>query len=416
MDQEWVLDSLVGFLRGPLWSEPVFTFLDERSVVFDIDDTPENQDEYRKVYEDYKKLVNQLLDCHMRELSISPKQFEQAVQDANEFLSQRLQQTLFEQIWAADHFESFKRMMIQVNIDLQLWALEILAAKYGIIPGLFLPEGLSVEDFMSHDLSGDYQGISSKLRSLVNFAAVEDERAPEEGQPEETPSAAAQQQLQQHEQQRHQKPQRQQQQQPQEQQGTVSLHATSVPTIPHDSSEPVKRVDEEMKKEKSLPPLRKREEGERRPSAVSNSTENTQFQEIMSGLLDVQIERPKTAVLHESKVKTIRNRLKEDKEELDAEEIRKRQSYLRSQRDRLLKLKKEEREQQVKRMQELQQSGQRPPTAKFIALEKEKQKEDEKESSGSERALAYMRTLAARIKSEVTEPVERAGDEEEEER
>ena len=29
---EWVLDSLVGFLKGPLWSQPLFSFLDDKSV------------------------------------------------------------------------------------------------------------------------------------------------------------------------------------------------------------------------------------------------------------------------------------------------------------------------------------------------------------------------------------------------
>ena len=31
-ETEWVLDSLVGFLKGPLWHEPLFAFLDEMSV------------------------------------------------------------------------------------------------------------------------------------------------------------------------------------------------------------------------------------------------------------------------------------------------------------------------------------------------------------------------------------------------
>lgn len=383
MDQEWVLDSLVGFLRGPLWSDPVFTFLDERSVVFDIDDTPENQDEYRKVYEDYKQLVNHLLDCHMRELSITPKQFEQAVQDANDFLSERLQQTLFEQIWAADHFEPFKRMMIQVNIDLQLWALEILAAKYGIIPGLFLPEGCSVEDFISDDDTVDYHFISSKLRSMVNMTNAENEKIDADGsvdsfnQPGEPANGSP----------------------------PPPSRVVSAAPVERETNDSHKSGDAEATIPKTLPPLKLREtEDKTITSTVSRPADEPTFQGSLTNLLDVEIERPKTAVIRKSEVKTLRSRLNDDKEELDPEEIRKRQNYLRSQRDRLLKLKKEEREQQVRRMQELQQSGQRPPTAKFIALEKEKQKDDENDATGSGRALAYMRTLAARIKSEVTEP------------
>lgn len=50
-------------------------------------------------------------------------------------------QTLFEQVWAADDFEIFKRMMIQKNIELQLQALEILQHRYGLVPQSFVADG-----------------------------------------------------------------------------------------------------------------------------------------------------------------------------------------------------------------------------------------------------------------------------------
>lgn len=39
---------------------------------------------------------------------------------------------MFEQLWAADDFEIFKRMMIQKNLELQLQALEIIRKRQGI--------------------------------------------------------------------------------------------------------------------------------------------------------------------------------------------------------------------------------------------------------------------------------------------
>ena len=36
----------------------------------------------------------------------------------------------FEQVWAADDYEIFKRMMIQKNIELQLQALELIQQKW----------------------------------------------------------------------------------------------------------------------------------------------------------------------------------------------------------------------------------------------------------------------------------------------
>ena len=38
---------------------------------------------------------------------------------------------MYEQLWAADDYEAFKRMMIEKNIDLQLQALEVIRQKYG---------------------------------------------------------------------------------------------------------------------------------------------------------------------------------------------------------------------------------------------------------------------------------------------
>lgn len=47
---------------------------------------------------------------------------------------QAILQNLFEQIWAANEFEIFKRMMIQKNLELQLQALNMIEQKYGLTP------------------------------------------------------------------------------------------------------------------------------------------------------------------------------------------------------------------------------------------------------------------------------------------
>lgn len=46
---------------------------------------------------------------------------------------------MFEQIWAANDYEIFKRLMTQRNVELQLQALELLEQKYGITPESFKP-------------------------------------------------------------------------------------------------------------------------------------------------------------------------------------------------------------------------------------------------------------------------------------
>lgn len=46
---------------------------------------------------------------------------------------------MFEQIWAANDYDIFKRLMTQRNVELQLQALELLEQKYGIKPESFKP-------------------------------------------------------------------------------------------------------------------------------------------------------------------------------------------------------------------------------------------------------------------------------------
>ncbi|KAJ8670138.1 hypothetical protein QAD02_001397 [Eretmocerus hayati] len=141
-DSAWVFDSLIGFLQGPIWSAPLLTFIEEKSLIFE----PETSDckEYREVHQEYKNLVDLLLGCYMEDMSISPEQFERAC-DLNKStrLSVQFQQSLFEQIWAANEYEVFKRMMVQKNLELQLQALKMIEQKYGLAPTAELAEPIN---------------------------------------------------------------------------------------------------------------------------------------------------------------------------------------------------------------------------------------------------------------------------------
>ncbi|KAL6440327.1 hypothetical protein ACFW04_003111 [Cataglyphis niger] len=75
-DSAWVFDSLIGFLQGPIWSSPLLTFIEEKSLVFEAN--TEDCEEYRKIYQEYKNLVDLLLGCFMEDMNISPEQFEYA--------------------------------------------------------------------------------------------------------------------------------------------------------------------------------------------------------------------------------------------------------------------------------------------------------------------------------------------------
>eukprot|EP00095_Tigriopus_kingsejongensis_P011265 maker-scaffold526_size146413-snap-gene-0.21 protein:Tk11265 transcript:maker-scaffold526_size146413-snap-gene-0.21-mRNA-1 annotation:"coiled-coil domain-containing protein 104" len=132
-EDAWVFDSLVGFLRGPVWNVPILTFIEHKSLIFEPD-MEENEMEDVKIHEEYKNLVDFMLGSYMEDIGISPDQFEKACGVASTKIKSQFHHTLFEQVWAADDFEIFKRMMIQKNIELQLQALELLQQRYGVLP------------------------------------------------------------------------------------------------------------------------------------------------------------------------------------------------------------------------------------------------------------------------------------------
>ncbi|XP_043255687.1 cilia- and flagella-associated protein 36 [Colletes gigas] len=175
-DSAWVFDSLIGFLQGPIWSAPLITFIEEKSLIFEAG--VEENDEYQKIYQEYKNLVDLLLGCFMEDMGITPEQFEYAC-TVNKYTKMpiQFQQNLFEQIWAANEYEIFKRMMIQKNLELQLQALNMIEQKYGLTPASLMYETDGLHDdtlvmeeiIQKHALSDDpeeEQDISSET-SLI---------------------------------------------------------------------------------------------------------------------------------------------------------------------------------------------------------------------------------------------------------
>ncbi|XP_063921346.1 cilia- and flagella-associated protein 36 [Zophobas morio] len=136
-DNSWVFDSLVAFLNGPIWSAPLDSFIEEKSLIFEPNVT-ENA-EYRNIFDEFKNLVDFMLGNFMEDIGITPEQFEEACNKGHTYPI-NFNHNIFEQIWAANDYEMFKRMMTQRNVELQLQALELIEQKYGITPQSFVPK------------------------------------------------------------------------------------------------------------------------------------------------------------------------------------------------------------------------------------------------------------------------------------
>ncbi|XP_066946316.1 cilia- and flagella-associated protein 36 isoform X2 [Macrobrachium rosenbergii] len=254
----WVFDSLVGFLRGPVWNVPILTFIEHKSLIFEPgceDDT-----EHRAIHEEYKNLVDFMLGSYMEDIGITPEQFEAACGEAS--TKTTFHQTLFEQVWAADDFEIFKRMMIQKNLELQLQALELLQQKHGIIPESCIP---------GDSMTPEEQAVMDEIikKSLEEHEAL---------------------------------------------QATLDAETRDLERALAESTEEKERLELERNREKEM--LEK---------ALKMSLSDDQAEE--------EQEEPEP--------------LPPRSNEIDPEELRRRQEYLKEQRDKLLAMKKQEREKQL---------------------------------------------------------------------
>ena len=143
-DMAWVFDSLVDFLRGPIWNIPMINFIEQKSMIFEPGG--ENEREYCRVHDEYKNLVDFMLGTYMEDIGITPVQFEKACCKSSSRIKSQFHQMLFEQLWAADDFDMFQRMMIRTNIELQLQALELIQQRCGLLPASLKAESTEVCD------------------------------------------------------------------------------------------------------------------------------------------------------------------------------------------------------------------------------------------------------------------------------
>ncbi|XP_015591060.1 cilia- and flagella-associated protein 36 isoform X2 [Cephus cinctus] len=332
-DSAWVFDSLVGFLQGPIWSAPLLTFIEERSLIFESD--TEDSAEYREIYQEYKNLVDLLLGCYMEDMGITPEQFEHACAlNKNTKMPVQFQQSLFEQIWAANEYEIFKRMMIQKNLELQLQALSLIEQKYGLTPASLTCEADALQD------------DELVMEELLHKHMLEERR---ESETELDPDPVL---LEEH--------QRLASQYNAERELLQKALRESANSTRSHSPEPEQEQDEAVQNQSKTP--------------LKNIPE---LKKLVP--LDPIPVKPKS---NDDKAEEI--------------EIKKRQDYLKAQRDKLVALKKQA------RSQRLETNGARPSSARVAAKAAINGKKDYEDSEALEPSKIQVRkALAARLKAEV---------------
>ncbi|XP_033861115.1 cilia- and flagella-associated protein 36-like isoform X3 [Acipenser ruthenus] len=129
-DNEWVVETIAGYLGSPDWVIPVTDFIEHKCTVFDDDD--ENKLSYTEIHQQYKEMVEQLLGNYTQEVGISEEQFLEAC--ISPLAQSKALQNVFQPVLAAEDFEIFKSLMIQKNVELQLQALRVIEEKNGTLP------------------------------------------------------------------------------------------------------------------------------------------------------------------------------------------------------------------------------------------------------------------------------------------
>ncbi|XP_042645224.1 cilia- and flagella-associated protein 36 [Tyto alba] len=167
-DVEWVVDTIAGFLRGPAWSIPILEFMEQKCEVFD--DEEESKLSYTEIYQEYQALVEKLLEDYLKEVGINEEKFQEAF--SSPLAKTHTSQAILQTVLAAEDFRLFKKMMVQKNVEMQLQAIRIIKERNGVLPDC-LTEGSDVFSEIEHE---EMKILREVLRKSKEEYEIEQER------------------------------------------------------------------------------------------------------------------------------------------------------------------------------------------------------------------------------------------------
>ena len=118
-EHDWLLDSMVEYLKSPMWTNDICDFIDENCVFFAGELGDENSLELTDIHNNFKKLIDEKLDAFLAEFGIDYDTFIVACTK----ITNKLHKRCIDQIISVDNFIMFKRMMILRNTKLNEQAL-----------------------------------------------------------------------------------------------------------------------------------------------------------------------------------------------------------------------------------------------------------------------------------------------------
>lgn len=123
---DWVVEAVIQFVKSPLWTVPINNFIDDNCVVFADDEDGEMKFEYTNIFRQFQEIVDALLTSFIEELGVPAEEVMTACKNrmvAEQGLTKgKFVSEFMEYITCLDDFRSFKKVMEQRNVALELEA------------------------------------------------------------------------------------------------------------------------------------------------------------------------------------------------------------------------------------------------------------------------------------------------------
>ncbi|NWI28565.1 CFA36 protein, partial [Sula dactylatra] len=135
-----------------------------------FDDEEESKLSYTEIYQEYQALVEKLLEDYLKEVGINEEKFQEAF--SSPLAKTHTSQAILQTVLAAEDFRLFKKMMVQKNIEMQLQAIRIIKERNGVLPEC-LTEG---SDVFSEIEQEEMKVLREVLRKSKEEYEMEQER------------------------------------------------------------------------------------------------------------------------------------------------------------------------------------------------------------------------------------------------
>ena len=124
---DWIFDLLLQFLESEKFDAAVMDFIDEKCHFFESED--ENRFEYTDIHSDFSEHVDTLITMNLGEWGITSDMFLEALENGRN--ARDVNRAVYERMMAMEDFETFKKLMVKRNMELQLETIR----AYSVVKG-----------------------------------------------------------------------------------------------------------------------------------------------------------------------------------------------------------------------------------------------------------------------------------------